>query len=107
MGIKNVVEVNAFDVEELEKVVKEEVAKDEVSVIITKSPCVLIKGLTFPTKCKEVPEKCVKCGACLRPGCPALTKTEDGKITIDQTMCNGCGLCMKYCKLGAIEEVEA
>ena len=38
MGIKNVVEVNAFDIVTLEKVIKEEVAKDEVSVIITKSP---------------------------------------------------------------------
>ena len=90
----------------VEKVVKEEVAKDEVSVIITKSPCVLIKGLTFPTKCKEVPEKCVKCGACLRPGCPALTKNADGTISIDQTMCNGCGLCKGICKFDAIETVE-
>ena len=47
MGIKNVVEVNAFDTVTLEKVIKEEVAKDEVSVIITKSPCVLLKGNKF------------------------------------------------------------
>ena len=33
MGIKNVVEVNAFDIETLEKTIREEVAKDEVSVI--------------------------------------------------------------------------
>ena len=107
MGIKNVVEVNAFEVEELERIIKEEVAKDELSVIIAKAPCVLLKSNVFPTKCKEIPEKCVKCGACLRPGCPALTKTPEGKITIDQTMCNGCGLCREYCKFGAIEEVEA
>ena len=106
MGIKNVVEVNAFDIAALEKIVKEEVAKDEVSVIITKSPCVLLKGNKFTTKCVPVPEKCKKCGACLRPGCPALTKNADGTISIDQTMCNGCGLCKGLCKLGAIETVE-
>ena len=107
LGIKNVVEVNAFDIVELERIVKEEVAKEEVSVIITKSPCVLLKGNKFTTKCVPVPEKCVKCGMCLKPGCPALTKNADGTISIDQTMCNGCGLCKNLCKLGAIETVEA
>ncbi len=103
MGIKNVVEVNAFDTQTLEKVIKEEVAKDEVSVIITKSPCVLLKGNVFPNVCKPIPEKCKKCGACLRPGCPALTKNADGTISIDTTMCNGCGLCKTLCKFDAIE----
>ena len=106
MGIKNVVEVSAFDLEELERVIKEETAKDEVSVIITKSPCVLLKGQKFTSKCQPVPEKCKKCGMCLRPGCPALTKNEDGTISIDATMCNGCGLCMGLCKFEAIEKVE-
>ncbi|MGN0506947.1 MAG: indolepyruvate ferredoxin oxidoreductase subunit alpha [Lachnospiraceae bacterium] len=106
MGIRNVVEVNAFDIVTLEKVIKEEVAKDEVSVIITKSPCVLLKGQKFTTKCVPVPEQCKKCGACLRPGCPALTKKADGTISIDATMCNGCGLCMGLCKFGAIEKTE-
>lgn len=105
LGIQNVTEVNAYDIVELEKVIKEEVAKDELSVIITKSPCVLIKGLKFPDICKPVTEKCKKCGACLRPGCPALTKNEDGTISIDSVMCNGCGLCMKLCKFDAIEKV--
>ncbi len=107
MGIKNVVEVNAFDTAELEKVIKAEVAKDEVSVIITKSPCVLLKGQKFTKKCRPIPEKCKKCDMCLRPGCPALTKNADGTVSIDETMCNGCGLCMGLCKFGAIEQVEA
>ena len=106
LGIKNVVEVNAFDLETLEKVVKEEVARDEVSVIITKSPCVLLKGNVFPNVCKPIPEKCKKCGMCLKPGCPALTKLEDGTIAIDTTMCNGCGLCKSLCKFDAIETCE-
>lgn len=99
-------EVNAFDLETLERVVKEEVARDEVSVIITKSPCVLLKGNVFPNVCKPIPEKCKKCGMCLKPGCPALTKSEDGTIAIDTTMCNGCGLCKSLCKFDAIEACE-
>lgn len=107
MGVKHVAEVNAFDTTELEKIVKEEVARDEVSVIITKSPCVLLKGNVFPYRCKPVENACKKCGMCLKPGCPALTKKADGTIAIDDTMCNGCGLCEQLCKFGAIERVEA
>lgn len=107
MGIEHVVEVDAFDIEKLEQIVKEEVARDAVSVIITKSPCVLLKGNVFPYKCKPVEDACKKCGMCLKPGCPALTKNEDGTISIDDTMCNGCGLCEKLCKFGAIERVKA
>ena len=104
MGIENVYEVNAFDIAELETVIKREQERDEVSVIITKSPCVLLKGQVFPDKCVPVPEKCKKCGACLRPGCPALTKNTDGTISIDETMCNACGLCMNLCKFDAIKK---
>lgn len=106
LGIKHVTEVNAFDTAELERVVKEETARDEVSVIITKSPCVLLKGNVFPNVCVPVSEKCKKCGACLRPGCPALTRNPDGTVSIDTTMCNGCGLCKSLCKFDAIETVE-
>ncbi len=106
MGIESVTEVNAFDTEALERVIKEEVARDAVSVIITKSPCVLLKGNVFPYKCTPVEDKCKKCGMCLKPGCPALRKNPDGTIAIDETMCNGCGLCEQLCKFGAIERVK-
>ncbi len=103
IGIEHVVEVNAFDLPKLEKLIKEETKRDEISVIITKSPCVLLKGIVYPDKCVAITDKCKKCGACLRPGCPALTKNEDGTISIDATMCNGCGLCMQLCPFEAIE----
>lgn len=107
LGIENVYEVNAFDLPGLEETFKRETAKDGVSVIIAKSPCALLKGVKFPDKCRPLSEKCKKCGACMRPGCPALTKNEDGTISIDETMCNGCGLCKQLCKFDAIETVKA
>jgi indolepyruvate ferredoxin oxidoreductase alpha subunit len=103
LGVKHVEVVDAFDVDRLTKVVKEEVARDEVSVIISQSPCALLKSFVPKGKCYTIPEKCVKCGQCLVPGCPAMTKNEDGTVAIDATMCNGCGLCMSNCKFGAIE----
>lgn len=107
LGIEHVCEIDAFDQAGLEKVIKEEVARDAVSVIITKAPCALLKGLTFPNKCRPLPDKCKKCGACLKPGCPALTKNEDQTISIDEIMCNGCGLCRQLCKFDAINLVKA
>ena len=106
MGIKNVVEVNAFDIETLEKTIREEVAKDEVSVIITKSPCVLLSKEKKPLYTARS-DKCKKCGMCMKPGCPAMTKNADGTVYIDDTMCTGCGLCEKLCKFNAIELVKA
>ena len=104
-GVPKVVEIDAFDTKGLEALVKESVASDTLTVIITKSPCVLLKGQKFPNVCREDSDKCKKCGMCLKIGCPAITKTADGKIKIDATMCNGCGLCKTYCKFDAIETV--
>ena len=88
-------------------VVKEETGRDALSVIIACAPCALLKGQKFPNKAKCDADKCKKCGACLKPGCPAVTKTEEGYIKIDETMCNGCGLCTKLCKFDALKLYEA
>lgn len=106
MGVKNVYEINAFDIELLEKTIKEETAKDEISVIITKTPCVLLDKRKKPLYIAH-PDKCKKCGMCMKPGCPAMTKNADGTIHIDDTMCTGCGLCETLCKFDAIELVKA
>ena len=105
VGVPNVVEISSFDVAGLEKLVRESVASDVLTVIIAKAPCVLLKGQKFPNKCKVNPDACKKCGACMKIGCPAMTKGADGKVKIDATMCNGCGLCKNYCKFNAIETV--
>ena len=106
MGVKNVFEINAFDIEMLEKTIKEETAKDEVSVIITKTPCVLLDKRKKPLYVAHE-DKCRKCGMCMKPGCPAMTRNTDGTVHIDDTMCTGCGLCETLCKFDAIELVKA
>ena len=105
IGVPSVIEVSSFDVQELERAVRESVASDTLTVIIAKAPCVLLKGQKFPNKCRVNPDDCRKCGACMKIGCPAMTKGKDGKVKIDETMCNGCGLCKNYCKFGAIKTV--
>ena len=103
LGVKNVVVADPFDQAKFEEVVKEEVARDEVSVIISQSPCALLKSYTPKGKCFVDSEKCRKCGKCLQPGCPAIKKDEaTGKTIIDDTLCNGCGLCQQLCPFEAI-----
>ena len=97
--------MNAFDLETLERTVKEETARDEVSVIITKTPCVLLSKAKKPLYTVHE-DRCRKCGMCMKPGCPAMTKNADGTVYIDDTMCTGCGLCESLCKFGAIELVK-
>lgn len=106
IGVPRVLEINSFDIVALEAAIKESVNGDTLTVIIAKAPCALLKGQKFPNKCVADPEKCKKCGMCLKIGCPALTKQADGTVKIDETMCNGCGLCKSYCKFGAISVVE-
>ncbi|MBQ8197677.1 MAG: indolepyruvate ferredoxin oxidoreductase subunit alpha [Clostridia bacterium] len=106
IGVPNVITIDAFDVDGLKKTIKESVASDVLTVIIAKAPCALLKGNKFPYVCKAESDKCKKCGMCLKIGCPAITKQDDGTIKIDETMCNGCGLCINYCKFNAINKVE-
>ena len=105
VGVENVVEISAFDVKGLEKVISESVAGSKLTVIIAKAPCVLLKGQKFPNLCRVDADACRKCGACMKIGCPAMTRGEDGRVKIDATMCNGRGLCKNYCKFNAIETV--
>ncbi|MDL2234769.1 indolepyruvate ferredoxin oxidoreductase subunit alpha [Christensenellaceae bacterium OttesenSCG-928-L17] len=104
MGVEHVVEVDPFDIKQLEKVVREETARDELSVIIARRPCALIiKASSARMQCDK--EACKNCGMCMKIGCPAIRKTEDG-VYVDQTQCVGCGLCARVCPFGAMRLSE-
>ncbi|MBR6044873.1 MAG: indolepyruvate ferredoxin oxidoreductase subunit alpha [Ruminococcus sp.] len=101
IGIKSVRVVDPYHMAETEAVIKEELAKDEPSVIISRRPCALLKYVKHnpPLRCDH--DKCVGCKQCLKIGCPAIS-VHDKKMTIDHTQCVGCGICTEMCKLGAI-----
>ncbi|MBR5769849.1 MAG: indolepyruvate ferredoxin oxidoreductase subunit alpha [Clostridia bacterium] len=101
IGIKRVVTVDPYDVETTERVIREELAADEPSFIISKRPCALLKYVKFPNICDVDREKCKSCKACMRIGCPAISII-DGKAQINRELCVGCGVCAQLCKFGAI-----
>ena len=105
IGYKTVKVVDPCDLKAMEATVKEAEEATEPYAIVTKRPCVLIKGLPKPkTKCIVNREKCKKCKMCLKVGCPAVF-FKDGKSYIEQSMCVGCEVCLQVCKFDAIERV--
>ena len=104
VGVEHVVVADPFDVKAFEKVVKEEVERDEPSVIIAQRPCALLKTVKYSGRAL-ITDRCKNCHVCMKLGCPAISLVE-GTVQIDPNQCNGCGLCVNVCPFGAIEKEE-
>lgn len=101
VGIKRVVVVDPYNLAECEAALKEELAADEPSVIISRRPCALLKYVKHNAPLKVDSDKCVGCKMCMKLGCPAISM-RNGKAVIDHTQCVGCGICQELCRIGAI-----
>ena len=101
LGINRVRVVDPYDLKATEKVVMEELAVDEPSVIISRRPCALLKSVKAKPALKIDEDKCKACGACSKIGCPAITK-KGKKAFVDSTLCVGCGVCTQLCAFDAI-----
>ena len=100
VGVQDVVTVDPGDLTATEQAIKSALQRDEVSVVIAKKPCVLLTKKLY--RGFKVNERCKKCKACLKLGCPAIVNGKEG-ITIDGSLCTECGLCQGVCKFGAID----
>ena len=105
IGINSVRVVDPYNIAECETVIKEELAKDEPSVIISRRPCALLKYVKHKTPVTVSSDKCKSCKMCMKIGCPAISMA-DGKAVIDSTLCTGCGVCTQLCKFGAMQEAK-
>ena len=102
IGFERVRVVDPYNLAEVDAVIKEELAADEPSIIISRRPCVMIKGTVHKPPLKVDTDKCIGCKACMRIGCPAISVT-DGKAKIDPTLCVGCEVCTQMCKFDALK----
>ena len=104
VGIRRVRVVDPYDLKQCDEAIKEELAANEPSVIISRRPCALLKYVKHKKPIVVEEDKCAGCKACMRIGCPAVSIV-GGKAKIDATQCVGCGVCTQLCKTGALKEV--
>ncbi len=102
LGYERVRVVDPYELTEVENVLSEELAAKEPSIIISRRPCVMIKGTVHNAPLTVEEDKCVGCKACMKIGCPAIS-VKDKKAQIDPTLCIGCKVCTQMCKFGALE----
>ena len=102
MGFNRVRVVDPYDLTACDTVIKEELAAEEPSVIISRRPCALLKYVKHNPPLKVEKENCVGCKSCMRLGCPAIS-IKDKKAVIDTTLCVGCGVCQQLCKFDALQ----
>ena len=104
VGIKRVRVVDPYNLKQCDEAIKEELAANEPSVIISRRPCALLKYVKHKAPLVVDESKCKGCKACMQIGCPAISMV-DGKAKVDATQCVGCGVCEQLCKLNALKEV--
>lgn len=102
LGFERVRVVDPYDLEQVDRVLKEELEAEAPSIIISRRPCVMIKGTVHQPPLSPKEEKCGGCKACMQIGCPAISVREK-KVHIDSTLCIGCKVCTQLCKFGALE----
>lgn len=105
VGINSVRVVDPYNLAECDTVIKEELQKEEPSVIISRRPCALLKYVKHAGPIKVNTDKCIGCKSCMRIGCPAVSVIE-GKVKIDNTLCTGCGVCAQMCKFDVFQTVK-
>ena len=101
LGFNRVRVVDPYDLKVVEEAVTEELAAKEPSIIISRRPCVMIKGTVHKPPISVDESKCVGCKQCMSIGCPAIA-VKDKKAHIDPTLCIGCKVCSQMCKFEAI-----
>ena len=101
MGFERVRVVDPYNLKECDAALKEELAAEAPSVIISRRPCALLKYVKHPGPIAVDREKCIGCKACMQIGCPAIS-IKEGKAMIDTTLCTGCKVCTQLCRFGAL-----
>ncbi len=110
-GVQHIKIVDPYDLKATKEVLKEELDRDEASVIIFRRPCALL-GKMDPDRprLEYHQDKCIACGKCFSIGCPVLEREQlEGKKkrpNVNWPLCVHCGLCAQVCPTGALEMVK-
>ncbi|MFH1864976.1 MAG: indolepyruvate ferredoxin oxidoreductase subunit alpha [Candidatus Eisenbacteria bacterium] len=104
MGVKDARRVNTYDMAAVKAAIEEATASPEPTLLVMEGACALMVRKTWTEPMEIDAEKCVACGLCLKLGCPAISKDENGKSTINPLFCVGeiCQMCAQNCPVKCI-----
>lgn len=105
-GVEHVRVIDPYDLKHSVEVIKEELQRETVSVIISRKACALLeiaeRGKILGARRSIDQTICKKCGTCIDGlGCPAISRQEN-EYRIDDLLCVGCGVCDHVCPHRAI-----
>lgn len=103
-GIKNVVEVDPYDLQNTIKVLREALESKEPWLIVSRGACPLYLRQTLGNARRVNEGLCSMCKACLKLGCPAIELVND-TIRVNELLCGGCAMCEKVCAKGAFSAI--
>ncbi len=110
VGIEDVRVVDPYDMAATEQAIREAMANPQPSVVIARRECVL-HVREHPPAPQLDEEKCIRCGRCIRIGCPAIFdgsgEGERPLPRIDPVLCNGCTMCAQVCPVDALTVPDA
>ncbi len=106
-GVEFVETVDPYDIEKTIDVFERAMDHDGISVVVPKHPCALMEQGAVDWEPYQVnQETCTQCHVCTNEfGCIALVREGD-KVSINETLCVGCGQCADVCPFDAIEQQE-
>jgi len=112
LGVQRVRVIDPYNLDETERVLREEMDAPEPSLVVAKRSCIIGAKIRTGRQYAIFAKACKGCQACLRLGCPALELAEPDpahpkrrRAKINPVLCIGCGMCAQVCKHEAVEEV--
>jgi indolepyruvate ferredoxin oxidoreductase alpha subunit len=107
VGVDSLSVVDAYEPSEVTEAVKHSLLSKGVNIVLVERVCAVLSAEEVsPKPFRVISDLCTACNVCINLlGCPAFM-IDDGKVTIREQDCAGCGVCAGICPYKAIIKEE-